>query len=939
MAELTPAQIVRLDGLLRRGVAYRTALAFSDVVTQDQLDALVLSGGGAVASVAGKTGVVSLVKADVGLGNVDNTSDSSKPISSAQQAALDLKAALASPAFTGTPTGITKAHVGLSSVDNTSDAGKPVSTAQQTALNAKAPLVSPAFTGTPTGITKAHVGLGNVDNTSDATKQAAFDLRYVRTVNGTAPDGAGNVVVSGGGGGVTFGTSAGTAAEGNDSRILGAAQKSANLSDLVNAATARTNLGLGNVSNTADSAKPVSTAQQAALDAKAPLASPAFTGTPTGITKTHVGLGNVDNTADSAKPVSTAQAAADTAATAAAQATSLQKTSNLSDVASAATARTNLGLGSAATSPTSAFEPAGAAASAASGVLPAQAGQAGKFLQTNGSVASWGTPAGGGGGALEFPAPSYAGTRTKPYLGTLSAYNKRPANERQLQGALARANAGLDTADILFLGDSNFSGVGVGLAAAVPAQVYNLMLQSGLPGAGSGMLYFRQIISQGDPRITAAGTWTADTAMGAQSSTAGATVGFGSTGKGTAVEIWFDDSSCNFDVLVDGIAPANGVPVLSAGTYSGGTVTPGGTSTVQRFAVTGLADSTHTVQVTRSSGASTPIRVTAVDVYRATGVRIQNASITGFRIDSFLSDAAATPGWAVRRTVPAPDAVFIHLGGNDFLQARTPAQALSDMTALIATFKALPSNPDIFICAPSPGTGNATALQAIVSALYDAADSADSQLIDFQDLHGTVTEMDARGMLQADDVHLTTAGHLANARVIDRVIAGKGLSQASAATSSGGKPIVFREVLRSGGSDLTIPASWAALDTTGALDVTIPAVVGDVILVGLNALSNNAAVHGRLDAATLSSGGALVNYVSSGNNVQKLYGVNGWTAIQSLFTAIGPARAYTVKAEDLVGGNVTFRLIGKTDTSTAKIIYATANYNFSFSAQNIGPQS
>lgn len=51
---------------------------------------------------------------------------------------IALKAPIASPAFTGTPTGITKAHVGLGNVDNTSDANKPVSTAQQTALNGKA---------------------------------------------------------------------------------------------------------------------------------------------------------------------------------------------------------------------------------------------------------------------------------------------------------------------------------------------------------------------------------------------------------------------------------------------------------------------------------------------------------------------------------------------------------------------------------------------------------------------------------------------------------------------------------------------------------------------------------------------------------------------------------------------------------------------------------
>lgn len=50
----------------------------------------------------------------------------------------------------GTVTGIDKTDVGLANVDNTSDAAKPVSTATQTALNLKAPLASPAFTGTLT---------------------------------------------------------------------------------------------------------------------------------------------------------------------------------------------------------------------------------------------------------------------------------------------------------------------------------------------------------------------------------------------------------------------------------------------------------------------------------------------------------------------------------------------------------------------------------------------------------------------------------------------------------------------------------------------------------------------------------------------------------------------------------------------------------------------
>ena len=64
----------------------------------------------------------SLVKSEVGLGNVDNTSDADKPVSTATQTALSAKANSAD----------------FSNVDNTSDADKPVSTATQTALNAKA---------------------------------------------------------------------------------------------------------------------------------------------------------------------------------------------------------------------------------------------------------------------------------------------------------------------------------------------------------------------------------------------------------------------------------------------------------------------------------------------------------------------------------------------------------------------------------------------------------------------------------------------------------------------------------------------------------------------------------------------------------------------------------------------------------------------------------
>ena len=186
---------------------------FSVLVGQNTVDLALIPVGTAtepifgnvafVSSVNTRTGAVVLTKTDVGLSNVDNTSDANKPTSTAVSTALSGKeptitAGTSAQYWRGDKTWQTldKASVGLSAVDNTSDANKPVSTATTTALNLKAPLASPTFTGTVTlpsttnGLTKSNVGLGNVDNTSDANKpistatQTALDAKvpYATTV-------------------------------------------------------------------------------------------------------------------------------------------------------------------------------------------------------------------------------------------------------------------------------------------------------------------------------------------------------------------------------------------------------------------------------------------------------------------------------------------------------------------------------------------------------------------------------------------------------------------------------------------------------------------------------------------------------------------------------------------------------------------------------------
>jgi hypothetical protein len=303
-------------------------------------------------------------KVDLGLNLVDNTSDANKPVSLAQAIAIALKADAASPTFTGTVSGITKAMVGLGSVDDTSDAAKPISTAQATALALKAPLASPTFTGTVSGVTKAMVGLGSADNTSDANKpistaQATVNAAKADLVGGKVPTSQLPSTVIG----ETFSVASQAAmlalvAQIGDVAIrtdlsnrkyllLGTSTMLADWSaldasgmpvDSVNGyegavVLGKADVGLSNVDNTSDTNKPVSTAQQSALDLKASLASPTFTGTVAGITKGMVGLGNADNTSDASKPVSTAQAAADAAAQAAAIAATIARTADIQAIA------------------------------------------------------------------------------------------------------------------------------------------------------------------------------------------------------------------------------------------------------------------------------------------------------------------------------------------------------------------------------------------------------------------------------------------------------------------------------------------------------------------------------------------------------------------------------------------------------------------------------
>lgn len=163
------------------------------------------------------------------------------------------KANQTNPAFSGTPTGLTKTHVGLNLVDNTADASKPVSTAQLAALNSKASINNPDFTGR-VSFPSMGQALTIETGTNDGAEYAGAN------VNITGWNGLAMVNPTMGG---AF-----------PSQITGLYRFRDGCWDTK---------GYPRVDGTS------------IQTIFAPLINPAFTGTPTGITKAHVGLGNVDN--------------------------------------------------------------------------------------------------------------------------------------------------------------------------------------------------------------------------------------------------------------------------------------------------------------------------------------------------------------------------------------------------------------------------------------------------------------------------------------------------------------------------------------------------------------------------------------------------------------------------------------------------------------------
>lgn len=280
-----------------------------------------------VQSVAGKVGAVTLTKSDVGLGNVDNTADNVKSVSSASK--LTTARTINGVSFDGTVNitiydstkepvlgqgtaaqyyrgdktwqTLDKSAVGLGNVNNTADADKPISTATQTALNGKA---ASTHSHAATDITQT-ASYRFVTDTEKATwngKQAALGYTAENTANKNAANGYAGLGSDG-----KLNSSLLPAIAITDTFVCNSQEEMLALAAQRGDVCARSDISLTYILS-GDSPSVLSNWQQIL----APTGTTGLVQSVNGmvgvvvVEKGHVGLGNVDNTSDANKPISSA---------------------------------------------------------------------------------------------------------------------------------------------------------------------------------------------------------------------------------------------------------------------------------------------------------------------------------------------------------------------------------------------------------------------------------------------------------------------------------------------------------------------------------------------------------------------------------------------------------------------------------------------------------
>lgn len=346
------------------------------------------------------------------------------------------------------------------------------------------------------------------------------------------------------------------------------------------------------------------------------------------------------------------------------------------------------------------------------------------------------------------PAAPVSG-RNGIYDSRLGIYNFKPSQFRRWHAAVARAQAGLGYAKWAPVGDS----LTAAQSAVFATQAYSAVISRlfapglGLPFAG-GPVGATQRTSGVDARWNPEAGWTSAglNAQITQNSTAGRKNTYTSDHAGTIVDLFYFNTSAAFTYKIDGGSALS--------------VTPTGAQTVGTITVTGLLDTTHTVEVTVP--ASGTVFLIGAAVRKATGLQVWNAGLGGNTAVNWANATAFAPLQVVKPWLP--NLATVMLGTND---ANQSVSAADYKTAMLAIVDSLLPATDVLLFTPPPASG--LDLAPYRQVLYEVAEARDLPLLDLLDRFGSWATANANGQV-TDPLHLNAIGYGNIARAVQPII-------------------------------------------------------------------------------------------------------------------------------------------------------------------------
>lgn len=328
--------------------------------------------------------------------------------------------------------------------------------------------------------------------------------------------------------------------------------------------------------------------------------------------------------------------------------------------------------------------------------------------------------------------------------------------------ALASAQLNSGRANILFVGDSYFEGVGATTRTNrwIDKLVAGLRTQYSVSGSGIGWISPYRQDSPSDAIYGATGTGSRDTnAQG----TRGVLLDSGEYVQwsiiGDAIDVVHNTTSTagvSVQISIDGGAPSS---------FS----VSGGVSCGNRHYHSMGSNGSHTVRLTAMGGTISVDGIVAYAGDYNSGISFWECTRGSATSGTWLANTSASPPYWTSNAVAGWSGGDIHLiidslYGNDYLPTdgvNTPATVVSRFLARVQRYKQLPNNPDIVVLLywgiplfdGDNSTGNDH--QDYRNALISAATSEGVYVINLYDTHG----MADSSYLAADNVHPNNTGH------------------------------------------------------------------------------------------------------------------------------------------------------------------------------------